>query len=496
LNILKKIFLARKVLKKYTMAEGQYLTEIIIEAGNAMSLLKAPPEKFSELSELLSYESEAASFVSNPFWDGRVRFINKAGLFPTGLLNKMLAYLESNSIPFKFIDSRVRPTGLDFDVEITLPFPPRYYQSDMVLIARENNRGVFVVGTGGGKSASSALVLADKKIQTLFVAPDTGLRKQIYNDYCAWFGEDKVGTKLEDPKPIIVANIQSIAKKDKELFQRFGMLILDEVHHCFDESTMVTIKDRSRKSIKDIYDIVSSGKKIRVKSWDGEKWVMKNVIKAFKYRAEEILKVRVQDEDGRVRELLVTANHKFLTDNGKKEIGSMSVGDELVLGYNTHAESMRRRSSNPKYRNYLSDRMKKKNPTRLKSVRKAVSKSAKTRMAEGSMNPYGRGVFGNGGELTPTQKLISEMLRGSTTELSVALKDGERPHHYKVDVAIPSKMIGIEVDGSSHKCRKLQDERKDLRLRRVGWKIVRIPENCSKEELSALKRLVAEMSTT
>jgi very-short-patch-repair endonuclease len=62
-------------------------------------------------------------------------------------------------------------------------------------------------------------------------------------------------------------------------------------------------------------------------------------------------------------------------------------------------------------------------------------------------------------------------------------------HPYKIDIAIPSKMIAIEVDGMSHLAleRKEQDRRKDLQLTEKGWKVVRLLNqfvlNATKEEL-------------
>ena len=77
-----------------------------------------------------------------------------------------------------------------------------------------------------------------------------------------------------------------------------------------------------------------------------------------------MLKVKIEDEDGKIKELFVTGNHKVYTPDGMKDIGSMQVGDEVLLGYCTHADAMRKRSANVGYRKYLSERMKAKNPVR------------------------------------------------------------------------------------------------------------------------------------
>lgn len=53
-------------------------------------------------------------------------------------------------------------------------------------------------------------------------------------------------------------------------------------------------------------------------------------------------------------------------------------------------------------------------------------------------------------------------------------KDGY-PAHYKIDLACPLLMIAVEVDGSSHRAKKIKarDEKKSELLKSMGWKVVR-----------------------
>lgn len=50
-------------------------------------------------------------------------------------------------------------------------------------------------------------------------------------------------------------------------------------------------------------------------------------------------------------------------------------------------------------------------------------------------------------------------------------KDGEMPYHYNADIAHPSMMVCVEVDGGSHfgLDRQASDRRRDERLSRAGW---------------------------
>lgn len=468
---------------------------IDIKIDNAHSQVVADEKVINKLSRVLSYEMAGAFFArqANPYCDGRIYLMDKKGIFPTGLLAILVKFLKQQSLAYRFVDVRSIPKN-KIAYKLNLPFSPRDYQVAAVETGR--SRGVLVIGTGGGKTLTSAMMVAKHGVQTLVVTPDTNLRQQMYDSYAEWFEEKHLSTSVDSDASIVIANIQSLANKPPSMFHRFNMLVIDEFHHCLAKNTMISAGYGAYRSIEWIYNRVVSGFQTKVKSWNGTEWENRLVTNAFKYKSSDLLKVKIQDEDGKIKELLITRKHKMLTEHGKVEIGSMKVGDEVVLGYSTHAAAMRKRSLNTEYREYLSRRAGDQNRNRSLEVRKRQSKKIKKLIDDGSYNPYGRGKYGNGGRTTPTQDRISKMLPESISELSVALRDKERPHHYKIDVAIPRHMIAIEVDGSSHKGREESDRRKSERLRRLGWKIVRIPENCSKDGLSRLKKFVEILTST
>lgn len=184
-----------------------------------------------QCSKVLSYEVAGSTFarLNNPFWDGRIKLMKKNGTFPTGLLVILVGYLKRQGIKYVFTDVRSRPSG-KCAYKLNLPFTARDYQ--LAAAATERTRGVIVMGTGGGKSPTSALFVDKQKVQTLIVTPDTGLREQLSESYREWFGAKNIGNKITGKEPIIIANIQSLAKKDLGLFLRFQMLIIDEFHHA------------------------------------------------------------------------------------------------------------------------------------------------------------------------------------------------------------------------------------------------------------------------
>lgn len=115
-------------------------------------------------------------------------------------------------------------------------------------------------------------------------------------------------------------------------------------------------------------------------------------------------------------------------------------------------------------------RMKLRNPTAMPGVLEKISKAmqGRTFLARG----------GNG-QLTEPQKLLAQHL-GLPMEFSILTAPVKGmfpslPPVYKVDLADPSTLTAIEVDGNSHKTRKWKflDKRKTEILNALGWSVLR-----------------------
>lgn len=87
---------------------------------------------------------------------------------------------------------------------------------------------------------------------------------------------------------------------------------------------------------------------------------------------------------------------------------------------------------------------------------------------------------GNGTGMTPVEKMmLSKLPAGWVSNHTVkTLKRPAQgyPHHYKLDLALPSEMLCLELDGGSHGSlsRQEQDKKKDALLRQLGWKVCRM----------------------
>ncbi len=87
-------------------------------------------------------------------------------------------------------------------------------------------------------------------------------------------------------------------------------------------------------------------------------------------------------------------------------------------------------------------------------------------------------IKGNGHGLTVPQRMLLETI-GTSCVPEFAISLGPRtpgyPTCYKVDLALPKRMVAIEVDGSSHRAviRQAADAKRDAALRSRGWIVVR-----------------------
>ncbi len=136
-----------------------------------------------------------------------------------------------------------------------------------------------------------------------------------------------------------------------------------------------------------------------------------------------------------------------------------------------------------------SNRMMKKNPMWMPGIRE---KSIATNKALGT-RPIVRG--GNGQEMPiPQRVLLTALGKGWYAEHSVSTgtKGNGMPSCYKIDIANPSKMIGIEVDGFSHSAlkRQEQDKKKTIFLVKLGWKVLRFK---NKEVMENLQLVLSKI---
>jgi len=98
---------------------------------------------------------------------------------------------------------------------------------------------IINLGCGNGKSIIAIAIACSLKIKTIFVSHKDFLNVQFAERITQFCPEAKIGVikqnkvDIED-KDFVVASLQSIAMRDYDpaIFKDFGLVIIDEVHHC------------------------------------------------------------------------------------------------------------------------------------------------------------------------------------------------------------------------------------------------------------------------
>lgn len=129
--------------------------------------------------------------------------------------------------------------------------------------------------------------------------------------------------------------------------------------------------------------------------------------------------------------------------------------------------------------------------------KKATRSKVSRRLKEIGHHPIIRG--GNGTGMTAPQMLLLSTL-GKTWRCEHVVPTGARmrggpPTHYKLDIALPEKMIAVEVDGMSHRTlhRQAADARKTTWLESHGWCVLRFS---NQEVLSSLNSVIERIQCT
>jgi len=253
---------------------------MVLEIRNSYSnLTNAPKEVENLVKRVLTYQNDIQAELRNLFFQlkrfkgknskkyyatlSRINFLKETewvcwyqdGRFPTGLINIVKEAISTLNVPYKVVDHRKKPVNDQIMKWRNEPFPPRYYQKDMIDLGLSEGRGVFVAAVGTGKSLVLARILKELSITSLVIVPSVALGVQLESDFKKWFGDHMVETvntaKVRSGKslrPIRISTIQSLASLQKSgelqnLVHDVGALFVDEIHHAGSASYTNLLKE-------------------------------------------------------------------------------------------------------------------------------------------------------------------------------------------------------------------------------------------------------------
>ena len=99
--------------------------------------------------------------------------------------------------------------------------------------------GIVSIGCGGGKTVIAINIACRLKLKTLFISHKDFLNVQFAERVKMFSHDSSIGiikqNKIDiENKDFVVGSLQSIAMRDydPDIFKDFGLVIIDEVHHC------------------------------------------------------------------------------------------------------------------------------------------------------------------------------------------------------------------------------------------------------------------------
>lgn len=201
-------------------------------------------------NKALRYLSRMASFLNEKYYkvqNMRISTYNipkiisvykettESIFLPRGCLQEIKELLTKLKVKYKIIDLEIKGTPL----EVTFKGKLKESQQQALDITKKVDKGIIVAPTGFGKTVLAASIIASKKTNVLILVNNKNLCEQWFERLTTFLEKDvSIGiihsTKKKITNQIDIALIQSLASKESklELYDKYGMIILDEAHHA------------------------------------------------------------------------------------------------------------------------------------------------------------------------------------------------------------------------------------------------------------------------
>lgn len=191
-------------------------------------------------------ESEVKHIIPSWHQDAQPEIINNMAIIRAGLV----------TIPSGRTD--LIPEGYEIsDKRITCPvdFPEFRFdlrESQQVVHDQINEGCIINAWVSWGKTFTALAIAAKLRQKTLIIVHTVSLRNQWEKEIQKVFGitPSVIGSgRFETDGPIVVANVQTLHRKQREVSKLFGTIILDEMHHV-SSKTFSSIIDASHARYK------------------------------------------------------------------------------------------------------------------------------------------------------------------------------------------------------------------------------------------------------
>lgn len=246
-----------------------------------LSIDEASELELEQLNISLTKRIEGWRFnplVKRGVWDGYVSYIKDNKWIPVGLWRHVMVLCKEYRFELKIngvtrlFDSNITAESFEewaLDFFDGAKITPRDYQIEAAFNILKFRRCLAELATSAGKTMISFMTVAymlekQKANKILFIVPNVSLVVQASEDFQDYNWRNRVRIKIQQIfsgqtiKPnsnVVIGTYQSLVKKDKEYFDEFDAVIVDECH----KMKSASIKDILAKCRNAAYKFGLSG---------------------------------------------------------------------------------------------------------------------------------------------------------------------------------------------------------------------------------------------
>lgn len=197
--------------------------------------------------------------VKKGLWDGYISYIKDDKWIPSGLWREVMSIckdykfdLEIDGV-MRMFDTSIKQEDFTEWAEAYFEgnnISPRDYQIEAAFNILKFRNCLSELATSAGKTLISFMVVSyllekEKAGRILFIVPNVSLVVQASEDFIDynWRNQTNIkiqqiysGQKIRPGRNVVIGTYQSLVKKDKEYFQQFDAVIIDETHKAKSQS--------------------------------------------------------------------------------------------------------------------------------------------------------------------------------------------------------------------------------------------------------------------
>lgn len=222
-----------------------------------LSLTEATEMEMEQLK--ISFTREVANAKWDPrvkkgWWDGKISYFKSNRYLPSGLWNEVVDLSRTYNFELE-IEGIERKFDRDIDMEelqnwvdekwANAKMKPRDYQVSTVFNLIKHQNCLAELATSAGKTLITYMTIAylletQKSRKILMIVPTVDLVVQGTEDFYEYNAESCqlkldiqqifAGSVIRQGSNIVIGTYQSLVKKDKEYFDQFDTVVVDETH--------------------------------------------------------------------------------------------------------------------------------------------------------------------------------------------------------------------------------------------------------------------------